>query len=361
LQPTIPELINISIFYWNCLFPRDNDKVITLDDNFTDKKEMVPGAFFKKLLLGINLPQEYICVGKEDLSSPLKVFLYDASHSRSFDITDQHLFLGYKPLIIGIPLDITSEAYHLLCSNTTISLLLYKNSGDSAPVALLELEFHARKNFNGISLFLFIGVKGTHVFLSSFYQVMNRLYHLRKRQNENNIKLNGNLYDQVRIAYSLPRLISIVSLGDGTNYNMFPTDLNGCIDVNHYVISLRSGGEANEQVGSFKQICISTVASSFYKEAYQMGRNHMQPLKPLSTFGIYSERSNLLKFPLPQKVLGYRELEHIDSIEIGIHRLHFFNVVQQKVIATGGARLSHVHSYYVSWSLRQGDKTKYLV
>jgi hypothetical protein len=57
---------------------------------------------------------------------------------------------------------------------------------------------------------------------------------------------------------------------------MFPTDLNGRIDDEHYVISLRHDGAVNQQVEKFKRISLSTVDSSFCKEAYRMGKNHMQ-------------------------------------------------------------------------------------
>ena len=57
-------------------------------------------AKLRKLMFGTSLPQEYICVAKEKLSNQSHAFLF--SDNGFIDITNEHIFLGYSPVIIGI-------------------------------------------------------------------------------------------------------------------------------------------------------------------------------------------------------------------------------------------------------------------
>jgi flavin reductase (DIM6/NTAB) family NADH-FMN oxidoreductase RutF len=241
-----------------------------------------------------------------------------------------------------------------------VSLLFSELESGNDPVAELELQFVQKKEFDELSLFLFTGVQGKHSFLSGIHQFTNAMQDLLTKKKENNISLKGNLYDQVRIAYAFPRVISIVTVGDGHLFNMFPTDLNGRIDEEHYVISLRRDGKVNQQVEELKKICLSTVKISFCKDAYRMGKNHMQPLKPLEEFKISTEKSEYLRLPLPSEAFAYKELELTDSIDVGIHRLHFLKILHEKFLHTGSA-LAHVHRFYAAWEMKQGRKTPYLI
>jgi hypothetical protein len=68
-----------------------------------------------------------------------------------------------------------------------------------------------------------------------------------RRHQANSVNLPGNQKDQVKIAYSMPREISLVTLSNGKLMNWSP-DLHGTVSRNTYVCSLRLGGLANQQV-----------------------------------------------------------------------------------------------------------------
>lgn len=78
----------------------------------------------------------------------------------------------------------------------------------------------------------------------------------------------GNLYEQVRIAYAMPREIAIITVGNGINFNMFPTDLPEHVGVGWFIGSLRSAGKASKQVQLFKRICISSINPEWHNRAY---------------------------------------------------------------------------------------------
>ena len=82
---------------------------------------------------------------------------------------------------------------------------------------------------------------------------------------------------------------------------MFPTDLHGQVNDGFYVGSLRHGGKANEQVERSKNIALSRVDLSWCKQAYTLGKNHMQDLKDFNSFLISNKRSTQLQYSTSRK------------------------------------------------------------
>jgi flavin reductase (DIM6/NTAB) family NADH-FMN oxidoreductase RutF len=131
--------------------------------------------------------------------------------------------------------------------------------------------------------------------------------------------------------------------------NMFPTDLHGSIGNKGYTGSLRIHGKANGQVEAYKRIVISTVEVRSFQQCYSLGKNHMMDLRDFDAFSIYPERSHVFNFPLPNGVVSYRELELVDSLDFGIHRIHFYEVINEYIVRQKTETLGHIHQYYAQW------------
>jgi hypothetical protein len=141
--------------------------------------------------------------------------------------------------------------------------------------------------------------------------------------------------------------------------NMFPTDLHGYIDETFYASSLRLGGKANDQVNSNKQIVLSDIEASYFKEVYSLGKNHMKDPQPVSAFDTHGDSKNFA-IPLPSKSLNYRELLVEHSIDIGIHRIYFYKLIGD--VKNGSAhRLTHFHQYTAQWREDHGLQTPSLI
>ncbi|MBC8046791.1 MAG: hypothetical protein H7Y00_08350 [Fimbriimonadaceae bacterium] len=328
--------------------------------------------FIKKLVLGTTETQEYICTGFQNLSDPFKVFLSFKNNPESKEVTASHIFLGYKPLLIGITLTHDDTCYSILQRSTEVCLsfqrnlftdLIQKNAFyiDTKSDALIFLKILTEKKFNNQSLFIFEGVFGEHHFLSPFHQFTNSIHEKLKRKRRDNINLPGNLYKQVAIAYSVPRIISVISLGKNNLFNLFPTDLHGAIDDTFYVGSLRHEGKACQQVEEIKKIALANVPADFSQDAYAMGKNHMQGLKSIDNFKTGSLRTELFNYPLPDETLSYREMELQDHFDAGIHRLLFYKIIHQKVISNNSATLCHLHKHYITWRNKKGLNTERLI
>jgi hypothetical protein len=322
----------------------------------------------RKLITGLTVPQEYCCLGFENFQHPLSVFLTSGRVDCQMDVTTTHVFLGYKPLIIAIPFSVDDRSYEMLkdqphiClsfggSNFERNVQWHSFPSDKNSLAKIHLRKTDLKTVSGRVILFYEGQYGQHSFLDAVHQFVNRQRRKLLKDAPNNVALPGNLVDQVRIAYSVPRLVSIVTTSNGSLINMFPTDLHGTCGDDLYVSSLRIGGLATQQVEDNRSIVISDVDLSSYKESYNLGKNHMSTLRDEGLFSISSQRSETFNYPLPAKVLRYRELNQLTSFDHGIHRIHLYEIVNKKSIRENGQTLAHIHQYYAQWRTNHGLPT----
>lgn len=322
----------------------------------------------KRILTGISIPQEYVCVPSNDLMFPMRVYLTSVRLTEGLEVTKTHLFLGYKPLVIALNHEQgrVGSYENEICLHFGIEPFEANTrwqdySADSRSVARLVCRKTAIKHLDKNVLYLFEGVHGGHALIRPFHQWINRQIEKTRVRREGNIDLPGNLYDQVRIAYSIPRKISIVTVSNGQLINMFPTDLHGAIGETFYCGSLRVGGEVNRLIEEYDKIVISDINCDWYRQAYALGKNHMKGLQPIRDFPVYDDTSEKFGLPLPEGVVKYRELKRIDSIDLGIHRIHFYSTVSIHSAVPQANTLAHIHQYYLQWRKDHGLQTSYLL
>lgn len=310
--------------------------------------------YFKKFLTGLTVPQQYVGVSLEDFKNPLSVFLCVRGSDRVIDVTHAHVFLGYRPLIIAIVCDPEKDFFSTF---DTVQLYFiyptFSRNNDNHDAATIRSSYLARldlrrvmlKEFAGRKVVYYEGLYGEHKFIHPFHQFFNRQREKLRHDHPGNVRLPGNLYDQVRIAYSVPRIISLITVSAGGRMNMFPTDLHGPCANEYYISSLRRGGKANDQVEEQGRLALSSVAVEEFRTVYALGKNHMKEMEWLEQFPSMTGRSITFDIPLPSFALLYRELERIDSFDAGIHRVHFYRVVNMRKVREGRT-LAHIHQYY---------------
>lgn len=314
-------------------------------------------------LNGLYYPQEYLCFSKESFPDALHVYLVDGIQIIK-DITHSHLFTGYRPLIFTLhslrennrePADYIEIVF----SQQSLQQNEFIQKKDA--IARLSLKMIRKQAAGSDTISWYEGTKGEHHFLSSFYQniigLSNRLFNKKT----GNVFLPGNLYKQVQVAYSVPRIISLITVSNGGLYNLFPTDLHGPVNNQYYVSSLRHEGKACRQVETAGRIVISEVHCDSYKTVYSLGKNHMQELKSRDNFPFSGSFSANFQLPLPQSVLYYRELELTGSFVHGIHKLLLYKIVSQEAVNDEPATLAHIHNVYATWRHNKGLAGNYLL
>ncbi len=307
---------------------------------------------------GLHYPQEYLCFARESFHQPLHVYLVNKTHIIK-DITNQHWFVGYCPLVFAFSGADWPASLQLIFSHR----LLLPNEIFSKEDALASLDLKQVKEqvAENNSFSYYEGVNGSHHFLSAFHQFINRVNNELYNKKPGNVFLHNNLYKQVQIAYAVPRIISLISICNNDLFNVFPTDLHGQPDEQHYIISLRIGGKAVEQTEKAGKLLISQVHCEAYKMVYDMGKNHMQELKPIENFPFSFTLSENLKWPLPEWAISCKELVLLDSFTHGIHQIMLFKISFHQQLQTQTATLSHIHNSYASWRYKNGLPGNYLL
>lgn len=306
-------------------------------------------------LNGLHYPQEYLCFAHESFEQPLHAYLVDDGNPVK-DITKLHSFVGYSPLIFSLLSQATASIQSSTIKIAFTQHELHPNESfkQKDAVAMLYLKKIKEQKAGNETILYYEGVKGSHHFISSFHQFIiqlhNRLYHKKA----GNVYLPGNLYKQVQIAYSLPRNISLITVGKDNCFNLFPTDLHGPLNEDHYLISLRHDGKACQQVMNTGSILLTQVHSDLYKTVYVLGKNHMQEMKDKENYPFSEGISANLQLPLPQSALFYRELELRDSFIHGIHRVMLFKTLYRQRFQHVASTLAHIHNVYATW--RQNNR-----
>ena len=307
---------------------------------------------------GLQYPQEYLCFARGFFYQPLHVYLV-GSNEVIKEVTQQHLFVGYCPLVFAFSGPGWGSSIQLVFTHQ----LLKPNEFYSEKDALAWLEMkQVKEQFNNESHVVYYeGTHGSHHFIPDFNQYLNKLNNKWYNKKPGNVFLHDNLYRQVQIAYAVPRNISLISIQQGEFYNLFPTDLHGQIDENHYIISLRTGGKALEQVKKAGKLLLSQVQAEAYQMVYNLGKNHMQEPKPKENFPFSSLLSQNLLWPLPQHAISYRELVLLEGFEQGIHTILLFRIGFSHPGANEKNSLAHIHNSYASWRYKNGLAGNFLL
>lgn len=309
-------------------------------------------------LNGLHYTQEYLCFAKEIFYQPLHVYL--ASNKQVIkDITNQHLFVGYCPLVFAFQGNNLPASVQLIFSQQLLQPndIFFKKDA----LALLDMRQIKKQAVGNNSILYYEGVYGSHHFLSAFHQFINQVNNELYNKKQGNVFLYDNLYKQVQIAYAVPRNISLITISNNNLFNLFPTDLHGQIDEHHYIISLRIGGKACEQVEKAGVLLISRVHCDAYKMVYGLGKNHMQELKPENNFPFTQSLSEQFKWPLPEQAVSYQELVLQDSFTHGIHKIMLFKIIFYQQLQAQNATLAHIHNSYATWRYKKGLPGNYLL
>ena len=310
---------------------------------------------------GLHFSQEYLCLSKESFVQPLHVYLVENAGIIK-DITQLHLFVGYNPLIFAFSSSIIGEKkdkVDLLFTTRPFSPNEVVSKKDA--IARLSLQRIHTLGGSADSIQFYEGVKGSHHFVSGFHQSIIQLTNKLYNKTAGNVFLEGNLYTQVQIAYSLPRKICLITVDENNLYNLFPTDLHEQISAQEYIISLRHQGKACSQVENAGKIALSDMPADDYKKVYSLGKNHTKPLRNASEFDFGPARSDNFSLPLPKNVLSYKELMLETSFIHGIHKILLFKIVNEEKFTVTPATLSHVHNCYATWRHNQGLSSNFLL
>ena len=190
---------------------------------------------------------------------------------------------------------------------------------------------------------------GKHRLIQQHLQWLNTWFLTIKKNPLNDIEPRSNLYEQVRIAYSVPRTLAMITISDGTKYNLFPLDLHGAVNDSMYACTLREQSKSSAQVEQCRRIVLSEIDCSFKNDIYATAKNHIKEMQPVENFPFSNLRSKNFNLPLPAGCTTYCELQLESREDFGFHRLYFFNVVHRQQVMSSYSSFAHIHRYAAEW------------
>ena len=154
----------------------------------------------KKILTklnGLHYEQEYLCLAKESFQNPIHAYLVKDGQVIK-DITNEHLFTGYSPLIftlISSNLKEPSSNIEMFFSQRSLQPNDFFKKKDA--LAWLSLRLIQQQKIGNNEVYYYEGVQGQHHFISAFHQYVIGLNNQIYNKKEGNVFLNNGLYKRV--------------------------------------------------------------------------------------------------------------------------------------------------------------------
>ncbi len=273
-----------------------------------------------KLIRLYGYPQEYMCCAPETLDGKVAWSV----DGRPVDPRDVVL-LGYRPLVLVIA-GLSADRPH--------ALELRIGQRSIAGMTLSSL-FKGNDAFSS----LFRGTDPWQRFLPLWKNALDRGRQQLNQRRASNVTQGMDDYDLLRIAYAQPRAISLAVVGPPEAGNIFPTDLNGPSGDDHF-LSLRTAGKACAQVQQQGRALLCRMPLDQARAVYALGRRHMADPGPLQN--VLPWDGTFAGHAVPSEALSVVQLEVVDQVDIGIHRVFRCRRSGECIIWTGQA-LAHVH------------------
>lgn len=292
----------------------------------------------RKLFPSLFPISEYVTGSAEGLPCMLKCVA--VVNGKRVDLERQPLFLGYKPLVMGI-CDAPELIQFIPESKQVTFEFLNIVSGEK--VASLELRVDKIVPIENQLLVLLVGISGSHTFETRLERLAFRINQRLTKKSPANIDLTRVEYEMLKVAYSVPREIRMVTVRNELGANTFPIDLFGIAGLHHLVLSLRHSKKSFEQIAEAKLIHIRTMSGKYAPFAHFMGRGHSMSWH---------------KAVLPPDQIGTEEFGFAKVIfDYGIHRILILHRIS-RMIEDSSEKLVHVHRSYANWHKRQGFPLK---
>jgi hypothetical protein len=143
--------------------------------------------------------------------------------------------------------------------------------------------------------------------------------------------------------YSYPRSIIIVSYKDDNYCNIFPMDIHGYIEQEGlYILGLRTTNVTLNKILEAGKVVICDTNEVDINTVYNLGKYSSTAPTPQHELPFGTSESELFKFPVPDFVGCYKEIEIIQHKKMGFHMLMVGKVVNKKTRVENPTSLYHV-------------------
>ena len=143
--------------------------------------------------------------------------------------------------------------------------------------------------------------------------------------------------------YSYPRSIIIVSYQDSGYCNIFPMDIHSYLEQEGlYILGLRTTNITLDKIIETGKVVVCDTNAVDINTVYTLGKHSSNAPTPLTDMPFKTMASEQFRFPVPDFVGGYKEIEIIEHKKMGFHMLMVGKVVNSKQLIDKSASLYHI-------------------
>lgn len=223
------------------------------------------------------------------------------------DVTEGHLFLGYRPCIVGIP-GATGDGELVV--------------GPGPPTAALgRLILRHEGSFAGCPLYG--AIAADERFLPLLRRIGVRLLALRSKPAD--VELVPAEQRAVTALYCLPRAVAVASVEVAGGCLQFPVDLFGRVNEDRWLLSLRVGAESGRRLREAGRLRLVAPPPAMAAAVYALARNHMGDpgvATAVPSVGSWSFRLGGVRPATGMHELFELHVERADPPALGVVSLH---------------------------------------
>jgi len=258
-----------------------------------------------------------------------KVYLKNGAHLA--DITKTNSMICLDPFCMAAWLTTEQAA---LTSNQEATIRFVKGNKLNAAIDVSLIE--KIQTSKGV-LFLYRVERVKNYQLGALHRLVLFAYFLRSKANTYHSR------KVISAMYSYPRSIIIVSYKDDSYCNIFPMDIHGYIEEEDmYILGLRTTNVTLEKILAAKKVVVCDTNEVAINTVYDLGKHSSKSPTLPDQLPFKTTESELFKFPVPDFVGSYKEIEIISNKKMGYHMLMIGKVLNKKQVKSNPSSLYHV-------------------
>ena len=292
---------------------------------------------------------QFCALGLPDPQRDIKVWLVGMGAPR--DVTDRNVLAATRPLVVGIGLG--DDGIRRAVPQRRLGLEFREARGDQALLGTVGLQFVDAIGLEGEeSVCLFRTRRPANycqprsLLWRRYLDFAYAQWRQQRGPNPPEIPMVASELHALFVLYICPRPIVLVSVVDGDAGNIFPMDLIGQIGTRHFSLALHT--QAVPFIERSRRVALSSVPVEAMPLAYQLGRNHRKASVEWASLPFSLTKSAAFGLPVPIFSPRVRELEVVQSRDMGSHRLFICTLVEERPIADG-LQFFQAHGFYEEW------------
>ncbi|MDB5087861.1 MAG: oxidoreductase RutF, flavin reductase family [Mucilaginibacter sp.] len=287
------------------------------------------GKLINKLFFNKNKIQTFYISRLHANEVAEKVYLKNGAHRA--DITSTNSMICLDPFCMAAWLPAEQAA---LTGNQEAEIHFVKGSQLNAVINVSLIEKIPTPK--GI-LFLYKVKKVKNHQLSALHRLVLFAYFLRSKANTYHSR------KVISAMYSYPRSIIIVSYKDADYCNIFPMDIHGYIQEEEmYLLGLRTTNVTLDKILAAKKVVVCDTNDVDINTVYDLGKHSSKSPAAPDHLPFKTTESELFRFPVPDFIGSYKEIEIITNKKMGYHMLMIGKVLNKKQVKDDPSSLYHI-------------------